>query len=99
MRLLMILFISLIGSYASAHNAPTGWAYPAACCSGVDCREVKSSSIKELPQGYEIMQTGELVKFHDTRLKSSPDGEYHWCSAGGTDQGRTICLFVPPSSY
>lgn len=40
--------------------------------------------------------TGELVPYTDERVKTSPDGLYHWCSAGGSETGRTICLYVPP---
>ena len=90
---------------ASAHDAkptaakPQGWSYPFACCSGIDCREVSSKQISERPEGYVIKGTGEVVAYSDKRLKDSPDGEYHWCSVAGRDDGRTICLFVPPSSY
>lgn len=90
---------------AAAHDAkptaarPQGWSYPYACCSGYDCREVSSKQISERPEGYVIKGTGEVVAYSDTRLKHSPDGEYHWCSVAGADDSRTICLFVPPRSY
>jgi len=78
---------------------PEGWSYPFACCSGYDCRMVPQTSISERPDGYVIDRTGEVVGYQDARLKNSPDGEYHWCSVAGSDNGRTICLFVPPRSY
>lgn len=84
---------------AEAHEAPSGWTYPKACCSEMDCRAVSAEAVKERPQGYIIALTGEIVPYSDDRLKDSPDGEYHWCSAGGSDSGRTICLFVPPQGY
>ncbi|MEW9835667.1 hypothetical protein [Mesorhizobium marinum] len=90
---------------AAAHDAlptaakPQGWSYPFSCCSGYDCREVSARQISERPEGYVIKGTGEVVTYSDTRLKSSPDGEYHWCSVAGADDSRTICLFVPPRSY
>ena len=90
---------------AHAHDAvptsakPQGWSYPFACCSGYDCREVSAKAISERPEGYVIKGTGEVVAYSDTRLKDSPDGEYHWCSVSGADDSRTICLFVPPPSY
>jgi hypothetical protein len=100
MKWFVIILTMIAGCLPTfAHNAPTGWSYPMNCCSGVDCREVKSSWVKELPTGYEIIKTHELILFHDKRLKDSPDGEYHWCSTQGHDDGRTICLFIPPSSY
>ena len=90
---------------ASAHDAkptsakPQGWKYPFSCCSGFDCREVSAKQISEKPDGYVIEGTGEVVAYSDTRLKNSPDGEFHWCSVAGLDDSRTICLFVPPRSY
>ena len=93
------------GGAAVGHEAlptaaePDGWSYPTACCSGYDCRMVPQTAISERPDGYVIGPTGEVVGYRDARLKYSPDGEYHWCSVAGADNGRTICLFVPPRSY
>jgi hypothetical protein len=90
---------------ATAHDAqatreqPNGWSYPFYCCAGYDCRAVPQTAISERPEGFVIKGTGEVVSYQDTRLKYSPDGEYHWCSIAGADNTRTICLFVPPRSY
>lgn len=84
---------------AGAHDAPKGWSYPFACCSGYDCRAVASKAISERPEGYVIQATGEIVRYNDKRVRNSPDGEFHWCSVAGANDGRTICLFVPPRSY
>ena len=78
---------------------PQGWSYPFSCCSGYDCRAVSQTSISERPEGYVIKGTGEVVGYSDARIKNSPDGEYHWCSVAGANDGKTICLFVPPSSF
>ena len=83
---------------AGAHDAPKGWSYPFACCSGFDCREVSAKLVSERPDGYQV-PSGEVVAYSDRRLKDSPDGEYHWCSVQGKDDGKTICLFVPPPAY
>jgi hypothetical protein len=90
---------SATGVPASAHDAPKGWTYPYACCSGYDCREVTSKAISEHPEGYVIKGTGEVVAYNDKRLRTSPDGEFHRCSVAGADDTRTICLFVPPRSF
>ncbi len=90
----MIWFVSLLPAYP--HDAPTGWAYPYSCCSGIDCREVKDSSIGENSTDYIIKQTGEQIPMSDARIKDSPDGNFHWCSTQGREDGKTICLFVPP---
>lgn len=90
---------------AHSHDAPKGWSYPSACCSGYDCREVGGRHSKakvrvvETSQGYQITSTGEVIAWSDARLKDSPDGEYHWCSYAGADDSHTICLFVPPRSF
>ncbi len=82
-----------------AHEAKTGWQYPYACCSGYDCREVPANAISARPSGYVINGTGEVVSYTDKRIRQSPDGLYHWCSVAGSNDGRTICLFVPPQSF
>ncbi len=100
MLLGMTVAITIAGSIdAFAHQAPTGWTYPWACCHDMDCREVKASSIREGPKGYVIRSTGEVIPMTDSRIKNSPDGEYHWCSVAGQDNTRTICLFVPPRDF
>ena len=94
--LLPLIFLGLHGQ-VSAHDAPTGWKYPWACCSNMDCQQVQSSTVLEKPQGYVIQSTGEVVGYRDKRIKDLPDGEYHWCAhQAGPDAGQTICLFVPP---
>jgi hypothetical protein len=93
--LLPLTFLGTPGQ-ASAHDAPTGWKYPWACCSNMDCQQVQSSAVLEKPQGYVIQSTGEVVGYQDKRIKDSPDGEFHWCAhQAGLDAGHTICLFVP----
>ena len=104
-NLASFLLFAVSVSPALAHDAiptsakPQGWSYPIACCSGIDCRAVSAQSISERPQGYLIKGTGELVSYSDTRLKNSPDGDYHWCSVAGADDSKTICLFVPPAAF
>jgi len=83
-------------SVAFAHQAPSGWAYPLQCCSGMDCRQIEGIDVGEGANGYTILKTGEVIPYHDLRLKVSPDGEYHWCSKEGKDTTPTVCLFIPP---
>jgi hypothetical protein len=100
--------VALVACYsgaAQAHEAmptaaqPNGWRYPFSCCSGYDCRAVPEAAISERPEGYVIVGTGEVLPYRDARLKDSPDGEFHWCSVAGANDGRTICLFVPPRAF
>lgn len=104
-RVLAILLLGSLGQ-VSAHEAetiagqPTGWKYPWACCSNMDCHAVAAKDISEKPQGYVINSTGEVIAYADKRVKDSPDGEYHWCAhQAGLDAGHTICLFVPPKGF
>nr|WP_048647593.1 hypothetical protein [Nitratireductor soli] len=84
---------------ADAHEAPTGWRYPYACCSDQDCRQVADADVREGPEGYTIAATGETLAYADKRVRNSPDGVFHWCSIFGDETSRTICLFVPPRSF
>ncbi|NGO50464.1 hypothetical protein G6N73_04590 [Mesorhizobium camelthorni] len=99
------LILAALTVSAHAHDAmptaaqPQGWSYPFSCCSGYDCRTVPADWVKESPEGFRIVITGEVVAYSDARLKHSPDGDTHWCSVAGANDGRTICLFVPPRSF
>lgn len=93
---------ALTASFApasNAHEAKSGWPYPADCCSDRDCREVAAELISESQSGYLIALNGERLAHTDARIRPSPDGVYHWCSAQGRDDTRTICLFVPPNGF
>jgi hypothetical protein len=46
-----------------------------------------------------IKGTGEVITYADGRIKNSPDGEFHWCSVAGANDGHTVCLFVPPRGF
>lgn len=94
-----LLSIALFQFPAAAHQSISGWAYPLECCSNKDCREVPAENITERTDGYIISMTGERVGYSDPRIRNSPDGVYHWCSANGESNSRTICLFVPPHSF
>lgn len=97
---ILLLGLVLSATAAVAHDAPTGWKYPWACCSNMDCKQVPKEAIKERPEGYVIANTGEVVGYLDKRVRQSPDGEYHWCAhQAGIDAGHTICLFVPPKGF
>ena len=106
MRRLLLSACLLSVLPAVAHDAlptaaqPDGWSYPHACCSSVDCRRVPADWIDENSHpGYRIVPTGEVIEMSDTRIRQSPDGEFHWCSVAGANDSRTICLFVPPRGF
>ena len=47
-------------------------------------------TVAEIPEGYRISSTGEVVGYGDARLKDSPDGEFHWCSVAGADDNDVV---------
>lgn len=95
---LAMAMVYVVVGEAGAHQAPTGWVYPIACCSNQDCREVGDAHVVESVDGYHV-PSGEVVAYRDRRVRNSPDGRYHWCTSAGSDDGRTICLFVPARSF
>lgn len=89
-----------------AHDAPKGWSYDAGCCSGLDCREIggptsnKDLKVNEVPGGFQISTTSEIIPWNSPKIRQSKDDGYHWCSTGaGSDTGNTICLYVPDRGY
>lgn len=93
------MMIAALTTDTRAHDAPSGWTYPLACCSNYDCREVPDEAILEGPDGYVIRATGEVIPMSDRKVRPSPDGIFHWCSVGGRPDSKTICLFVPPRGF
>lgn len=89
------------GCPARAHEAPTGWKYPAICCSNKDCKQVSDISVKPQGSGWFVEDTGEFIAHGDKRLRDSPDGLFHRCAAGANfgPDGHTLCLFVPPMGF
>ncbi|MEJ1157308.1 hypothetical protein [Prosthecomicrobium sp. N25] len=87
------LGIGVLARAAPAHEAPSGWTYPRACCSGQDCYVIDARDVEVSPYGYRILATGEVIAFD--RARSSPDGQFHRCSLGGKPTAPTTCLFVP----
>lgn len=91
---------------AKPHDAPLGWSYDYSCCNTRDCRQVSGPASKskvtvsEVKGGYQVNRVGaepEFLRYNDSRIKQSKDGEYHWCSGmDGADDSYTICLYVPP---
>jgi hypothetical protein len=85
----------------NVQGQPLGIPYPISCCSLQDCRPTIDGEVKETPQGYTLVSTGEFVPHGDRRIKPFPaDGKIHVCQqAGNFDSGRILCLLVPPPSF
>lgn len=91
---------------AHAHDAlpskqqPLGWTYGWECCNMMDCFQEVTSNIEELPEGYRVVSTGEIILYQDKRIKRSKDEFFHRCSHGGAkDDPKSICLYVPDKGF
>lgn len=86
---------------AQAHKAPSGWKYPAACCSNRDCGEIPATAVKEGPHGFEVTilpGQHDMVKEKPVRFlipygkeKPSPDGLNHICLSPAL---KMLCFFT-----
>lgn len=97
-KVLFIFGLVLLPVSAMAHDAPAGWAYDGACCSGIDCQPAKISQVEQTPKGYLVHKTDDvnetLVPYSDTRIHWSHDKNYHVCSYILSSK-NLICLYVP----
>jgi hypothetical protein len=86
----LIMMVSL----ASAHSW-YGWE----CCSGGDCRPAYPGEVRQTPEGFEHVPSGQVL---DQRsIKPSRDGEYHVCIPPDgvyRDGLKVKCIYVPFSS-
>ncbi len=84
----------LLISPALAHEAMTGWQYPARCCGGQDCEMIPASTVKWTKAGWYIVNTGETIP--EGKAYASPDSHFHRCRQRYADpNSKTRCLFVP----
>ena len=83
----------------SAHDAPSGWTYDMACCGNHECR-LEQSEVRATRLGWLVTSTGEIIRYGDSRIHASKDGEFHRClmRRGVNGPGMMRCLYVPPMS-
>ncbi|WP_332685422.1 hypothetical protein [Bosea sp. (in: a-proteobacteria)] len=88
-----------------AHQAPSGWEYPFACCSGADCARIDPGEVRLGKTGFVVTiapgrhpmwptERRELLILqipHD-KARLSPDGLWHLCI---NDAGELLCFFSP----
>jgi hypothetical protein len=98
--------LGLMLTIGRAHEAtdvagqPLGWVYGYECCSGVDCSVSGDNAISEMPEGYRVELTGEIIPYGDKRIKRSRDEFFHRCTPGGIATApRSICLYVPDRGF
>lgn len=84
----------------NASGQPTGWKYGFECCSALDCSQSSPADVSEVPEGYRINRTGEVVPYSDSRVKRSKDEYFHRCThQANPDDPRSICLYVPDRGF
>lgn len=102
-HLALIAALAALAMPAMAHESPTGWKYPALCCSNRDCRDVAdemvsvtpSGLVMTLPAGYHNMvPEGGRFLIDQSKIQPSPDGLWHVCIAPSTQ--KILCVFGPP---
>lgn len=93
-----IIVLALAATPALAHDAPSGWPYPPACCSTTDCYSISGDELEESAGGIVVKRTGEVIGYSSRKLKPSGDGQYHRCSYQGDPARDTICVFLPAGS-
>jgi hypothetical protein len=94
---------------ARAYQAPSGWVYPIACCSGRDCTLIAPTRVRVTAQGYAVSlmpgdhdfitdatgPRGYLVPF--ATAKPSPDSDFHIYIRPATAEKpfELLCFFAP----
>ena len=92
---------------AQAHNAPSGWTYPAWCCGQGDCAQLPPNAVRATAAGWVItLAPGSnpaipagtapytlTVPYNHPELRESPDGRFHLCLYPTPQHAR--CFFAP----
>lgn len=100
---IVALAIVVVARQAQAHEAPSGWSYPAECCSNQDCRPVPCDQLAPEPGGG-VRWTATGDRFPQAKVKASGDGECHVCVQDGiswedgTSYRIPFCAFTAPGA-
>ena len=103
-RIFALALAAAAASTSSAHEAPSGWEYDAACCSDRDCGVMPFNRVTPGPDGWRVrVEPGEhhyypgaldvVVPYDSRQIRHSQDTEFHLCL---TSTGHLLCLYVPP---
>jgi hypothetical protein len=94
--ILIVAVILLIWwALADAHDAPSGWQYPAKCCSDKDCQPVNCADFTLDGEGH-LEYRPIHRSFSRNQVSESPDGLCHACY---TARGEPLCAFVQTAIY
>jgi hypothetical protein len=86
---LIALLLAILLACASAHDAPSGWAYPPQCCGEVDCHPV---GCDELIEGKSGSWSYGKVRFAASQISPSEDGACHVCI--NPNSNAPLCAFI-----
>jgi len=98
MRWFLVLTLLATTTSVAAHDAPLGWAYDGACCSGYDCSQSIAGAVLETKGGYVINKTQELIPYGDKRIRRSHDEFFHQCVMNSNPK-HSLCLYVPDRGF
>ena len=94
----LVLQLTFVSS-AAPHDWYTGFSNPRTgepCCNVDDCKPVASDAVRSTPQGWMVVETGEVVPYREA-LRSE-DRDFHLCRKGSWKEqrflGPLICLFA-----
>jgi hypothetical protein len=89
-----MIFLLILMVSAKAHEAMSGWPYPAECCGGNDCWQLPEDAVTETLAGFTIKASGEFV----ARASAKPSGDeyFHLCRYPGP---KIRCLFFPNRGF
>lgn len=77
---------------ASAHSF-----YHYECCHDRDCWPLEPADISETPEGWLLVETGEVIPYDWPKVKDSPDGRYHLLHHDRRPEGHeTLPLSAAP---
>jgi len=107
-RLAAVLALAILPvDHPLAHHGmmETHW-YDPECCSDKDCRPVSTGFIKWTPNGWLIVDTGQIIPEiengkRNTRLRVSRDHQNHVCRPRAdpfnpNQAANVICLYIAP---
>ena len=78
------------------HEAPEGfWAYERWCCDNRDCRP-EHGNVTAIDTGWLVEATGEVIKYGDSRIRMSQDGDFHRCVIREKTDDRGSLAAIPP---
>jgi len=110
MRSILTCVMIAYASFATAHDAATGWSYDPYCCNGNaehgDCQMIPSKTVAITPDGYRVtLRPGDhrlVTRSHVfllpmTRAMHSGDSDYHICLFPNEDTPR--CFYAPDMGY